>query len=283
MTPAQEIRRFLTTGDHDTLFSRWPGPSFLAKAKKGDRALGDALVAEVRRREKERHFPSLPPDFDSSRFVIEKVGPMVRGLFPAKERETVLELFENSLVFVTRENIEQVLNEQMWLKTAWDIANLYLGGLDASGLDGKRVDIVGLSEATTFFVSTAYFKEENPFADYVVHEAAHVFHNWKRERAGLPYTRNREWLLGIDYHKRELFAYACEAYSRILEQAKHPADRRRLHADYCERWLPDADRFDQGELVDVTAEAVSARNGWKRILHRCSPARHPAGATDSSA
>jgi len=34
-----------------------------------------------------------------------------------------------------------------------------------------------------------------PLRDFVVHEAAHVLHNWKRGYAGLPHTRNREWLL----------------------------------------------------------------------------------------
>jgi len=32
---------------------------------------------------------------------------------------------------------------------------------------------------------------------------------------GLPETNQREWLLDIDFRKRE--TYACEAYSRILE------------------------------------------------------------------
>jgi len=57
----------------------------------------------------------------------------------------------------------------------------------------------------------------SPKSDYAIHEAAHIFHNCKREMIGLPATRRREWLLDIDYAKRETFAYACEAYSRILE------------------------------------------------------------------
>jgi hypothetical protein len=34
---------------------------------------------------------------------------------------------------------------------------------------------------------------------------------------GLPETRTREWLLPIDFRKRETFGYACEAYARIVE------------------------------------------------------------------
>jgi hypothetical protein len=35
--------------------------------------------------------------------------------------------------------------------------------------------IVGLTEETTCYVSLAYFREGDPFADFVVHEAAHIF------------------------------------------------------------------------------------------------------------
>ena len=44
----------------------------------------------------------------------------------------------------------------------------------------------------------------------------------ERRTVGLPETRQREWLLDIDFRKRETFAYACEAYSRILEPAPIP-------------------------------------------------------------
>jgi len=187
----------------------------------------------------------------------------------------MLTLFENSLIFVAHDNVEQVLNQIAYLETAWQVANLYLGSLGLPGLDGKPAGLVGLSEETTFFVSMAYFEEKDPFADYVAHEAAHVFHNWKRDQAGLHHTRKSEFLLTIDFRKRELFAFACEAYSRILEQAKCPADRRRLHADYAAKWLPACDGVDRIELADILAEAVAARNGWKRILQRCSPPKHP--------
>jgi len=275
MTPAQETRRFLATGDHDQLSAAWPGRNRFEQICKASDALKRALVMEVIRRAQGRHLGSLPLGFDRSQYTRDKVSPMVRGLFPAREQKIMLKLFENSLIFVAHDNVEQVLNQIAYLETAWQVANLYLGSLGLRGLDGKPVGLVGLSEETTFFVSMAYFEEKDPFADYVVHEAAHVFHNWKRDRADLHHTRKREFLLQIDFAKRELFAFACEAYSRILEQAKSPADRQRLHADYAAKWLPAADSLDQSELVDVLAEAVVARNGWKRILRRCSPPKQP--------
>lgn len=48
------------------------------------------------------------------------------------------------------------------------------------------------SEETTCYVSVEYFRDHDPCADYVVHEAAHIFHNCKRATVGLPETRRRE-------------------------------------------------------------------------------------------
>jgi len=269
MTAEQLTRHFLVTGEHDVLHGAWPGGDLLAKACTAENTLRAALIEEVGRRMEDRDPPSLPPGFDSFQFVHGKVGPMVRGFFPARERQILLDLFDGSLVFVSHDNIEQILSETQWLHSAWQIANLYLGSLDLPGLNKQPVHFVGLSENTTFFVSMAYFEDANPFADWVVHEAAHVLHNWKRDRVGLTSTRTREFLLPIAYAKRELFAYACEAYAMIVENAKGPAGRRRLHAEYARSWMTDDDRLDRGELVAVVAEAVDARNGWKRILQRC--------------
>ena len=35
--------------------------------------------------------------------------------------------------------------------------------------------------------------------------------------------------------------------------------------------MPSDERVDANEFVDILREAVGARNGWKRILQRCSP------------
>ena len=267
----REVKQYLRTGKHDHEFIGWPGDDFMTCLTNGKQVMEDALVAEVHRLESGQTFPELPAGVESTIFARKKVMPMVKGLFPAKERETILRLLEKSLVFLTHDNIEQVLREEQWLGSAWDLANLYLGSLGSKCLNGKPSYLVGLSQETTCYVSTDYFEDKDPFADFVVHETAHVFHNWKRERVGMCHTRYQEWLLPIDFCKREEFAYACEAYGRILERAKSPADRRRLHAEYVEAWVPSTDHVDQDELVDILAEAVSARNGWKRILKRCAP------------
>ena len=215
---------YLATGRHDAHFDRWDGDLF-ERARRGTAELKAALVAEIRHRAPRMTTPAELRDLDPATFARRKLTPMVSGLFPEKEREPVLRMFERSLVFVTPENVERVIAEATWLSTAWEIANLYLGSIGAEPLGGPEHAIVGLSEETTCYVSMAYFTGQERFADFIVHEAAHVFHNCKRRPIGLPETRRREWLLEVEFRKRETFAYACEAYSRILELAKGTNER----------------------------------------------------------
>ena len=119
--------------------------------------------------------------------------------------------------------------------SAWDLANLYLSSVDAELLGPEAPSLLGLSQETTCYVSADYFKDDARFADYVVHEAAHVFHNCKRATAGLPETRTREWLLLLEFRKRETFAYSSEAYGWIVEHANTKADRMAMREEFSGR------------------------------------------------
>ena len=104
-------------------------------------------------------------------------------------------------------------------------------------------------------------------------EAAHVFHNCKRGTVGLPQTRRREWLLHIAFGKRETFAYACEAYARIVELGETRAARLALVDELAAGSRPPDERVEGDEYADVLREAAAARNGWRHILARCAPPR----------
>ncbi|MBE2259713.1 MAG: hypothetical protein IAE88_12685, partial [Rhodobacteraceae bacterium] len=93
------------------------------------------------------------------------------------------------------------------------------------------------------------------FEDFVVHEAAHIFPNGKRET----------------------FAYACEAYSRLHALGHGLREKQRLLAEHGQGSMPPDERVDAVEYVDILREAVAAGNGWKRILQRCSPPRDARG------
>lgn len=277
-SPQDEIERYLKTGRCDLDYAAWPGDLF-ERARRAHDDLRGALVAEVRRLAGGHGVPEPLADLNVVAFTRGRVEPMVRGLFPRVEQETVLAVLERSAVFLTSANFDEILRSTRWDSTAWDLANLYLASVDADLLGDDAPRIVGLSEETTFFVSSEYFEEEDPFADFVVHEAAHVFHNCKRHTIGLRETRRREWLLDIDYRKRETFAYACEAYARIVERAPRLAERPALGAAFAhERATPTDERVDRDELVDIVREAAAVRNGWKRILARCAPPPRPTRA-----
>ena len=203
---AEAIESYLRTGSYDPLGTPWPG-NVIERSRRAHDALIQALVTEVARRAKTRPAPELAQGFDGVAFTRAKVEPLVCGLFPRAQRQAVLALLERAVVFLTPANVEPVLRHQPWLGTAWDLANIYLGSIGAEPLGEGAPAIVGLSEETTCFVALEYFSESDPFADFVVHEMAHMFHNCKRDTVGLPVTRRREWLLDIDYVKRETFAY----------------------------------------------------------------------------
>lgn len=271
-----EIKAYLKTGQHDPIFAAWPGNGFVDRLRIGSADLRDALIAEVlRRTEHLQGGLAVPDDWELHQFSRQKLCGMVTGLFPQPEREIVLSMLERSVVFLTPANIVSVLRDVPWHGTAWDLANLYLAGFSAELLSEDAPQLLGLSVETTCYVSTDYFLTENRFEDYVLHEAAHVFHNCKRETLGLPFSRRREWLLEIEYRKRETFAYACEAYSRVLELGRDQKRRQELLAAVALEPLPGDDRVEGEEYLDILGEAVAARNGWKRILERCAPKKSP--------
>ncbi|MDR5770049.1 MULTISPECIES: hypothetical protein [unclassified Caballeronia] len=112
-----------------------------------------------------------------------------------------------------------------------------------------------------FYVSLTYFRNTDPFADYVVHEAAHVLHNCRRAAIGLAERRNCPNPLDIAFGKRETFAYACEAYSQILVSAPGEAARQAALSRHQEYGLPPDERVDHDEYMAILADAIQARNG----------------------
>ncbi len=239
--------------------------------------LRGALLREVRGLA-DGHAHDTLPEVDAIAITRSKVAPMVQGLFPRAEQALVLATLEKSVVFLTSANIESVLLDEGYDSSAWTLANLYLASIDAQLLGEDAPRLVGLSQETTCFVSPGYFAEEDPFADFIVHEAAHIFHNCKRGTVGLRETRTKEWLLDIEFRRRETFAYSCEAYSRVLERGRGPAERRALAKEYASTSRISEERVDPAEVANILAEAAGARNGWKVILARCAPTKRPRAA-----
>jgi hypothetical protein len=288
MLPARcqrDIRALLRSGDDDNMFAEgWPGNDFFERHAARKAAMGAALLAAVEQGEHGLSAPSIPDGHDGLAFARRKLEPMVKGLFPGSERAAVLTTLEKSVVFLTGTAVRGVIAASGFWHSKWNVANIYLGSLGAPLLSREAEDLAGLSESTTCYVSLSYFAHQRPFADYVIHEAAHIFHNCKRERLGLRSTRCREWLLDIAFAKRELFAYACETYGRILERARTPADRRSLASRFAVEGPTTPDEsVEHAQVVDLVARACCARNGWKVILAACAPMKPPRAADEHSA
>jgi hypothetical protein len=270
-TVAQEIERYLRTGETDPHRSAWSG-GFLERERRAHDDLRGALVGAVKRLAVGLRYEQLP-EVDTVFLTRAKVEPMVRGLFPRVEQDAVLAMLERSVVFLTSANVEPLLFKQSFDGSAWKLANLYLASIGAELLGKGAPRLVGFSEETTCYVSPEYFSQDDPFDDFIVHEAAHIFHNCKRAAVGLRETRRKEWLLDIEYRKRETFAYSCEAYACVIEHATKPVDRRALAERYGRAARISDERVDAAEVAAIVKGAAEARNGWKLILERCAPNR----------
>lgn len=270
-----ETARYLRTGDSSEWLSVWSGDDLFARARCADAVLREVLIREVTRLAPAAVTPRTFAGVNPQSFMREKVEPLVRGLFPEGEQEVLLEVLAKSVVFLTPDTITEVLRTTTWRSTAWTLANLYLLSVGAEALSDEAPHIVGFSEGATCFVSMNYFETDEPLADFVVHEAAHVFHNCKREAIGLPITRRREWLLEIAFGKRETFAYACEAYSRLLELGESRSSRQALQDAHVADFKPPDERVERDEYFAILSAAVSARNGWKAILKACASGNAP--------
>jgi len=264
------IARYLSCGDSDPESRAWPGGHY-DRAVLAGRELRAALAAEVRRRTLSVAPAALPDaHFTSSQRRIEL---MVRGLFPAAEHEPVLTRLRSSVVLITHANIDALIESSGFDRTAWVIANMHLRSLGLETLGGGDSTPVGMSEETTCYVTPECFVETDPFADYVVHEAAHVFHNCKRGTLGLKQTRSQEWLLDIDFHDRETFAYSCEAYSRVVDGAVDRCELLRRAEAFAEGHHFSVHEVDVPAVIHIVRAAAASRSGWKLILACCAPVR----------
>ena len=100
-----QIDRFLHFREYDLLFRDWPGQNALERIERGHDTLMEDLVSEVRRREDKVPCPTLSLPDDLSSFSRQKLGPMVRGLFPRRECAPVLAVLEKYLsIMPNRDN-----------------------------------------------------------------------------------------------------------------------------------------------------------------------------------
>ncbi len=266
---AADIQHYLATGDSDPIAAVWPGDGVLERCVTADRQLRAALIEEVQRRASVSA-DGVPAGFDPQAHSREVLRPMVEGLFRAEERAIVLELLVDSQVFVTADTIVEAVRSASFLSTAWSVANLYLRSVGAPELAPGAGAMLGLCAGSESYVGLDYFRTQRPFDDFLIHEAAHVFHGCRRHELGLAEKRGRTWLLPIDFHDQENFAYACEAYGWIARQTRVLAERTGLARQFAKTFSPGDPTVSRDKVCAVVQAAAGRRNGWRVILDHCS-------------
>jgi hypothetical protein len=213
------IERFLRTGE-ETWEGAGSGRFSLAQLKEDEaysRAarnalqnlfdlLADLLPAEA------QPSPLVSPDT-----IRPRIEPMVSGLVQAEWRDVALrEITARTSILNlpgTRMAVEAELST-CFMGSAWRVLwSLF----EEYGLkpDDINIGCDGLAGDYAHVRWSAY-QTYDPYSDVVVHEAAHMLHCLKPSHYGFHVRRGQERFVDIEFHHRELFAYACEAYSRAV-------------------------------------------------------------------
>lgn len=194
--------------------------------------------------------------------IRQRVEPMVKGLVQRDWQDVALrELARRTFVLNyqgTRAALEAELSTG-WLKTAWQVlwACFEDYGLKPAGL---QIECDGLSGGEFAHVRWPAYETSDAYSDVVVHEAAHLLHYLKPEHHGFHVRRGQERFVDVEFRHRELFAFACEAYSRVVLQGE-----RKSRMSFAARMREDAFTFSLDHLDDVAAlvlTAAGARSGW---------------------
>jgi hypothetical protein len=193
-----------------------------------------------------------------------RVAPMVTGLVQEDWQEVATrELVSRTFVLNFR-GAKAALEVELPscdMESAWRILWALYGdyGLRPDHIEMTCDGLAGDYAHVRWFA----YETKDPYSDVVVHEAAHLLHYLKPRNFGLHVRRHQERFVDIDFNQRELFAYACEAYSRLVLHGP-----RKARVSFAEKMQDEAFSFPRGEIKEVAAlvmDAARARNGWRVI------------------
>ncbi|PYU48391.1 MAG: hypothetical protein DMG53_06815 [Acidobacteria bacterium] len=126
-----------------------------------------------------------------------------------------------------------------------------------------NVECDGVSAGDFAHVRLSAYETKDPYSDVIVHESAHLLHYLKPEHYGLHVRRGQERFVDVEFCHRELFAFECEAYSRVVRH-----DKRKSRISFAEEMKERAFSFPRDRIEEVAAlvlNAARARNGWRVI------------------
>jgi hypothetical protein len=261
------IEQFLRMGDE-----MWEGAGsgqFTRAALKQDEIHSQAAKAALRNLLR-RLADLVPSELRSGRAVgseviRERVSPIVRGLVQADWQEIALRELTRRTFVLNFAGTQVALEAELstgFLSTAWQVLWAFHGDCGLKP-DEIVIEIDGVSGGEFAHVRWSAYQTDDLYSDVIVHEAAHLLHYLKPEHYGLRVRRGQERFVDVEFRHRELFAFACEAYSQVVKRGD-----RRTRMSFAANMTPEAHSFPPDQLDAVAAlvqEAARARNGWSVI------------------
>ena len=193
-----------------------------------------------------------------------RIDPMVKGLVHGVWQEVALrELLPRTFV-LNFQGAKVAMDAELstcFMGSAWRILWALFGDY---GLKPDDIEMACDGIAGDFaHVRWSAYETKDPYSDVVVHEAAHLLHYLKPRHYGLHVRRGQERFVDVEFCHRELFAFACEAYSRVVLH-----NERKSRISFVEKMQEGAFSFPRGHIEEVAAlvlNAARARNGWRVI------------------
>ena len=204
--------------------------------------------------------------------IRQRIDPMVKGLVQGDWRELALRELGQRTFVLNFQGAKAAMDVELPscdMESAWRILWALYGDY---GLKPDDVEMACDGLAGDFaHVRWSAYETKDPYSDVMVHEAAHLLHYLKSRDYVLHVRRGQERFADVDFCHYELFAFACEAYSRLVLRGD-----RKSRISFAEKMQEGAISFPRGQIEEVAAlvmNAARARNGWRvireaTVIHR---------------
>jgi len=193
-----------------------------------------------------------------------RIDPMVKGLVQSDWQDIALRELTARTFVLNFQGARAAIEAEFstcYMGSAWQILWALFGDYGLKP-DEIEVECDGIAGDFAHARWSAY-QTKDPYGDVVVHEAAHLLHYLKPGHYGLHVRRGQERFVDVEFCHRELFAFACEAYSRVVLHRE-----RKSRISFAEKMLEGAFSFPRSQIQQVAAlvlRAARARNGWRAI------------------
>lgn len=202
-----------------------------------------------------------------------RIEPMVIGLLPQAWRAVAMREILAHLFVLNFPGAQAALDAKLStcdLNGAWRVLWLMF---EDYGLKPEEVAVDCEGMASDYaHVRWSAFEGKDPFSDVVVHEAAHMLHYLKPAHFDLAVRRGQERFVDVEFRHRELFAYSCEAYSRVVARGG-----RKDRMAFAATMLKGASSFPRAELdasAPLVLQAAESRSSW-RVIREAVEIRNP--------